>query len=121
MVLRRRRLAALSFYVLIASFTVIPVAGAATVASSNSDVSGTCTQTVDNATNVVVNRYGADCVVSFKRVGTTAWTIPAGVTKIQTLIIAGGGGGGYDVAGGGGAGGLLYYGGETPKRRMVRR
>lgn len=115
MVLRRRRLAALSIYALIASFTVVPVASAATVASSNSDASGTCTQTVDNATNVVVNRYGADCVVSFKRVGTTEWTIPTGVTKIQTLIIAGGGGGGYDVAGGGGAGGLLYYGGETPK------
>lgn len=115
MVLRRGQLAALVIYALIGSVVVTPGANAATVTSSNADASGTCSQIVDNATSIVVNRYSADCVISFKRVGTTEWTIPAGVTKIQTLIIAGGGGGGYDVAGGGGAGGLLYYGGETPK------
>jgi hypothetical protein len=93
----------------------ISAAQAASVTSSNTDATGMCTQTVDNATNVVVNRYGNDCVITFNRVGTTVWTIPAGVTKISTLIVAGGGGGGYDVAGGGGAGGLLYYGGENPK------
>ena len=43
--------------------------------------------------------------IIFKKVGITTWTVPAGVTKIATLIIAGGGGGGYDVSGGGGAGG----------------
>jgi hypothetical protein len=112
---RGTHLALVSAYALLASLLIIPPAKAATVVSSNTDLDGMCTQTVDNASSVVVNRYGADCVISFRRVGTTVWTIPAGVTKIQTLIVAGGGGGGYDVAGGGGAGGLLYYGGETPK------
>jgi hypothetical protein len=90
-------------------------ANALPVTSSNSDATGLCTQNVDNTSNVTVNRFGSDCVITFGRVGTTVWQIPTGVTKISALIIAGGGGGGYDVAGGGGAGGLLYYGGETPK------
>jgi len=90
-------------------------ANAATVASSNSDAEGICTQTVDLITGVEVYRYANECVVIFKKVGITSWTVPSGVTKIATLIIAGGGGGGYDVAGGAGAGGLLYYGGENPK------
>jgi hypothetical protein len=93
----------------------IPGANAATVASSNTDVDAVCTQTVDVITGVEVYRYDNNCVVIFKKVGITTWTVPAGVTKIATLIIAGGGGGGYDVSGGGGAGGLLYYGGENPK------
>jgi len=93
----------------------IPSAKAATVASSNSDADAVCTQTVDLITGVEVYRYDNNCVVIFKKVGITTWTVPAGVTKIATLIIAGGGGGGYDVSGGGGAGGLLYYGGENPK------
>jgi len=48
---------------------------------------------------------------------TNLWTVPAGVTQVEALVVAGGGGGGYgrDVtnigsygAGGGGAGGLVY-------------
>lgn len=115
MKIRGAHLALVSACALLASPLIVPPAKAATVVSSNTDVEGICNQIVDNATSVEVNRYGADCVISFRRVGTTVWSIPAGVTRIQTLIVAGGGGGGYDVAGGGGAGGLLYYGGETPK------
>ena len=80
----------------------IPGANAATVASSNTDADAVCTQTVDVITGVEVYRYDNNCVVIFKKVGITTWTVPAGVTKIATLIIAGGGGGGYDVSGGGG-------------------
>ena len=96
------------------NFSLTP-AFAGSVASGTSDPSSVCTQTVDVTTSVSVNKYGNDCVITFGRVGTTVWTVPAGVTKLSLLIVAGGGGGGFDVAGGGGAGGLLYYGGETPK------
>lgn len=100
---------------LISTLFTIPHAQGATVTSTNSDAEGLCTQSVDVAGNIEVRRFGADCVITFKAVGATVWTIPAGVTQIRTLIVAGGGGGGFDVAGGGGAGGLLYYGDETPK------
>lgn len=39
---------------------------------------------------------------------TSSWTAPAGVSKVEVLVIAGGGGGGYNGGGGGGAGGLIY-------------
>lgn len=103
---------------ILASFLITafpPLATAASVTSSNTDAEGICTQTVDSITGVEVYRFTNNCVVIFKKVGTTTWTVPTNVTKIATLIIAGGGGGGYDVSGGGGAGGLLYYGGENPK------
>jgi hypothetical protein len=96
-------------------FANIPSVNAAPVASTNADADAVCTQTVDFVTGVEVYRYDNNCVVIFKKIGITTWTVPAGVTKIATLIVAGGGGGGYDVSGGGGAGGLLYYGGENPK------
>ena len=40
--------------------------------------------------------------------GTTSWTVPAGVTSVEYLVVAGGGSGGssYGTAGGGGAGGV---------------
>jgi len=38
---------------------------------------------------------------------TATWTVPAGVTEVDYLIVAGGGGGGGRLGGGGGAGGLL--------------
>ena len=37
------------------------------------------------------------------------WTVPAGVTQVEALVVAGGGGGGNGTAGGGGgAGGVVY-------------
>lgn len=49
----------------------------------------------------------------FTSVGTTSWTAPAGITRVDVLIVAGGGGGGnsgFDgrTAGGGGGGGVIY-------------
>lgn len=46
-------------------------------------------------------------VTSFTTVETTSWTAPAGVSRVQYLVVAGGGGGGngYDNGGGGGGGG----------------
>jgi prepilin-type N-terminal cleavage/methylation domain-containing protein len=47
-------------------------------------------------------------VVPFTTVGTTSWTVPAGVTAVEYLVVAGGGGGGASNghAGGGGGGGF---------------
>ena len=53
-------------------------------------------------------------VVSFTTVGSSSWTVPAGVTQIEVLVVGGGGGGGNTEgnsgaqAGGGGAGGVIY-------------
>jgi hypothetical protein len=50
-------------------------------------------------------------VQSFTTVGTTSWTVPAGVTSVEVLVVAGGGSGGRhssNGACGGGAGGLIY-------------
>lgn len=47
-------------------------------------------------------------VVVQKFTTSNIWTVPAGVTQVETLVVAGGGAGGYDRAGGGGAGGVVY-------------
>ena len=47
-------------------------------------------------------------VDSFTSVGTTAWTCPSGVDKVDVLVVGGGGGGGFDNGGGGGGGGIIY-------------
>lgn len=45
-------------------------------------------------------------VVEFNSSGT--FSVPAGVTEVDVLVVAGGGGGGGTIAGGGGAGGLVF-------------
>jgi hypothetical protein len=48
-------------------------------------------------------------VVVQKFSSTNLWTVPAGVTQVEALVVAGGGGGGNGTAGGGGgAGGVVY-------------
>jgi len=41
-------------------------------------------------------------VVSFTTVGTSSWTVPAGVTSVDVYVLGGGGGGGNGYGGGGG-------------------
>lgn len=72
--------------------------------------SGVCAQQVDNATDVVVSRVVDDCVVQFKRVGTTNWSVPVGVNQVSAVIVGGGGGGGSWTGAGGGAGGVVAHG-----------
>ena len=50
-------------------------------------------------------------VESFTSVGSTTWTVPAGITTVEVLLVGGGGGGGTSAynAGGGGAGGSCVY------------
>ena len=62
---------------------------------------GTSTQRTASNTRTVVNLTS----------GSGSWTVPAGVTTIQVLVIGGGGGGGSDVGCGGGAGGVVYSNG----------
>ncbi len=48
-------------------------------------------------------------VVTYVSVGNFNWTVPAGVNKVEVLVVAGGGGGGGNYHGaGGGGGGVLY-------------
>lgn len=46
-------------------------------------------------------------VLTFTTTGTCEWTVPAGVTKVEVLLVGGGGGGGHTAGGGGGGGGVI--------------
>ena len=47
---------------------------------------------------------GSYTILAFKDVGTCTWTVPAGVTNVDYLVVGGGGGGGGHIGGGGGGG-----------------
>jgi len=63
--------------------------------------------TVNPALNLVI---AIPMVQTFTTVGPTTWTVPAGVSSVEYLIVAGGGAGGNgtNLGGGGGAGGVLH-------------
>jgi hypothetical protein len=83
--------------------------------------SGFCASTVNDSSGVIVTMASnGDCIVSFATAGTTGgnmgfssrtWTIPAGVSSVNVLIVAGGGGGGSSnsqkTGGAGGGGGVV--------------
>ncbi|MSW47689.1 MAG: hypothetical protein F2936_05160 [Actinobacteria bacterium] len=53
---------------------------------------------------------GSGTIAKFLSVGSCNWTVPAGVTSAQVLIVGGGGAGGSGTyAGGGGAGRVVYF------------
>lgn len=82
-------------------------AHAATVTATGTNPS-VCNQTVGDATNVIAYRLsGGDCVIEFKNVGTTTWSVPTGVGSAWILVVGGGAGGASRHAGGGGAGGVV--------------
>ncbi|MTA58928.1 MAG: hypothetical protein F2550_01165, partial [Actinobacteria bacterium] len=57
------------------------------------------------SSDVEVSSYSIYCVAKFKTVaGDYRFTVPAGITKLDYLVVGGGGGG---ASGGGGAGGVL--------------
>ena len=86
--------------------------------ASNSTYSNISPQaTFINVTLDPPGRYttysGNNTVVKWNVSQTTTWTVPAGVTFIDYLVVAGGGGGGgggggSGGSGGGGAGGMVY-------------
>ncbi|MDD4409861.1 MAG: type II secretion system protein [Candidatus Pacebacteria bacterium] len=67
-----------------------------------------CSETTDG--NYTSNRY----MLTGSPTSSTTWTVPAGVTEIEYLVVGGGGAGGSNTgtggvgSGGGGAGGLLH-------------
>jgi uncharacterized repeat protein (TIGR02059 family) len=69
-----------------------------------------CNQEVDVTTGVTsVRLANGNCVVKFSASSTVInWTVPAGITAVEVLVVAGGGGGGSRHAGGGGAGGVMH-------------
>lgn len=80
----------------------------AAVVTATGTTPSICNQNVDNNSSVTAERLsGGDCLVEFKRVGTTIWTAPAISGQARVLVVAGGGGGGAHVGSGGGAGGLV--------------
>lgn len=97
-----------------------PEAQAASVAATGTNPA-VCNQEVGNSANVTAVRLaGGDCVVQFRNVGSTTWTVPAGVSSVSALVIGGGGGGGFGSLGaGGGAGEVLITGITTLSSGVV--
>lgn len=111
-----RRISSISALSLIVNLTVIlssPSANAVTVTATGTNPS-VCNQEVGNATNVTAVRLASgDCVIQFRNVGSTTWTVPTGITSVSALVIGGGGGGGFGSLGGGGGAGELLISGIT--------
>lgn len=74
----------------------------------NTTIAGTGQITIPSG-NTVSRPYVRPVLETFTSVGSTTWTAPATVNKIEVLVVAGGGGGGLGYyGGGGGAGGVVY-------------
>lgn len=76
-----------------------------TVTATGTDASNSSnTQTASRSFSITINAP----VISTYTSGSGTFSVPAGVTTVDVLVVAGGGGGGNQHAGGGGAGGLIY-------------
>ena len=87
------------------NFSLLSTANSAIITSGNCSIDATGTGTVS-----VIDSTTTDgtCMVRITS-GTAAFTLPAGVNSIRTLLVAGGGGGGFGGNGGaGGAGSVIY-------------
>ena len=93
---------------LILSLISVPAQAAVDNVTATGTSPTICNQSVGDPTSVTAERLsGGDCVVSFKKIGTTTWTAPV-VSRISVVVVGGGGGGGSRHSGGGGGGGVLY-------------
>lgn len=72
--------------------------------SVNSTVSTVTWTSPSVACSATYSVTGSNTVAKFLNTGTCTWTVPAGVTSVEYLVVGGGGGG---ASGGGGAGGFL--------------
>ena len=68
--------------------------------------------------NTAVLRGDGKTVATFSTVGSGTWTLPAGVTSVEILVV-GGGGGASSNSSGGGAGGLYSSGAYMPSGSSV--
>jgi uncharacterized repeat protein (TIGR02543 family) len=55
----------------------------------------------------------SDFVLTFRTAGQCGWSVPAGVTTVDVLVVGGGGGGGSSLGGGGGGGQVVSQSGVT--------
>ncbi len=101
--------------------SLVPSKASAVVLTATGTNPSVCNQEVGNSTNVTAVRLaGGDCVIQFRNVGSTTWTVPTGVTAVSALVIGGGGGGGFGrLGGGGGAGEVLISGSTTLSSGVV--
>jgi hypothetical protein len=82
----------------------MPLAGAAPIGS------GSCISSVTSSGSVSTSLSNGYCYIGFAATGTNTWTVPAGVSSIDFIVVAGGGAGGSGAwGGGGGAGGVVIY------------
>jgi uncharacterized repeat protein (TIGR02543 family) len=65
------------------------------------------TVTVNQLTPTLTTRGDGKTLATFTTTGGGVWTIPAGVSTVEAMVIGGGGGGGQQSSGGG-AGGMYY-------------
>jgi hypothetical protein len=81
-----------------------PVSSAAAGNVGSATNSGSCSSAVGEQNNVTATFDSTNgfCLIKFN--SGTSWTVPAGVTAIDVLVVGGGGGGGSDGGGGGGGG-----------------
>ena len=78
---------------------------------------GTCPAAPASSTVACNTNHPCQTITTaFTNIGTTSWTVPAGVTSVWVLVVGGGGGGGeagynnpgvWHAAGGGGGGGVI--------------
>ena len=90
--------------------TTAAITGTASSVGSNTTSSftvraSTPTGNTDRAFTITVNGPTAE---SFTSTGAQTFSVPAGVSSVNVLVVAGGGSGGPGQGGGGGAGGLIY-------------
>jgi len=81
-----------------------------TTSGSGTETSTFTVKAVDAASNVSTRQFSIttrDPVVVSYTSGSGTFSVPAGVTSVDVLVVAGGGGGGSGTAGGGGAGGYV--------------
>ena len=96
----------LSLLLIVSGLSAISVAIPETAVAA-SVRSGSCFATIDTTSGVAITESGGNCYVAFKNATTYQWTVPAGVSSIDYLVVAGGGSGGARHGAGGGAGGML--------------
>lgn len=104
-------------YTLIGLSTALALLATGLIAPTFASATDPCAATITKAsvpatsTEVAVTSDGIDCVATFKTVAANyAFTVPAGITAIDYLVVGGGGGG---ASGGGGGGGVLQKNGHS--------
>ena len=99
--------------VILSGIFLVPLAVDRTPALAAADCAPASTSPSSGTGTVLYARSGNSCFLAFKNTGAVdtqtsfTWSVPAGVSAGDVLVVGGGGGGGSRHAGGGGAGGYV--------------